>query len=111
MQSIDEYIDRIKSQGAITNSDAAELSAHLEDATSSLIQKGLSDQEAFMIASKRLGNEKVISEEYSKVNTTINTSKVWVYLLIGFNIIFSFSSLVYMCVGVFYLWVYQTFAG
>ena len=60
-QSINNYISLIQNQGSLTGSDVAELTAHLHDATDALKQRGLSEEEAFTIACKRLGNETVLT--------------------------------------------------
>jgi hypothetical protein len=106
-QSIDGYINSLKAKGSITNSDAQELTAHLFDATSSLKAAGLSDDETFIIATKRLGKEELLTEEYSKVNGSINTNKVWAYVCIGFNWIFSIYTLLYIGIAFFYKLVYD----
>jgi len=110
-QSIDLYIKKIKAQGSITNSDAQELMTHLFDATASLKATGLSDEEAFIIASKRLGKEELLSEEYSKVNASINSNKVWAYLCIGFNWVFCLYTLFYIGIALFYKFIYDNKEG
>ena len=109
-QSINNYIDLIRSQGSITGSDAAELTAHLFDATDALRKQGLSEEEAFTIACKRLGNEAVLTEEYSKVNTSVKTNKIWAYLFIGFNLLYALPSLSFTAIAAFYLLVYKNFS-
>lgn len=85
--AIDTYISRINNQGSITNADAMELTAHLYDATAALQQNNLTEEEAFIIACKRLGTVKILTDEYSKVNPSLSTNKVWAFLLIGFNVL------------------------
>lgn len=92
-QSIDSYIGVIMNQGSITGSDAAELTAHLFDATDSLRSQGLSEEEAFLIARKRLGEEALLTDEYSKVNTSVKTNRIWAYMFIGVNVFFSVPTL------------------
>jgi hypothetical protein len=108
-QSIDGYINLIKSQGSITNSDAAELSAHLYDATEALQKQNLSEEEAFLIACKRLGKESDIAEEYSKVNPSINTNKIWAYLFIGVNLLAFLPKLAFMFISAFYFAIHRQF--
>jgi len=108
-QSINHYISLIQIQGSITPSDAAELTAHLYDATDALKQQGLSEEEAFTIACKRLGNEIILAEEYSKVNTSVHTNKVWAYLFIGFNLLYALPSIFLSIVALLYHLVYKHF--
>lgn len=106
-QSINHYISLIQNQGSLTGSDAAELTAHLFDATDALKQQGLSEEEAFIIACKRLGSEAVLTEEYSKVNTSVKTNKIWAYLLIGFNLFYAIPALAFTAIAAFYVLVYR----
>lgn len=108
-QSVKNHIISIQNQGSITNSDAEELSAHLFDATDSLRRLGLSEEEAFLIASKRLGNEETLTEEYSKVNPSIKMNKVWAYLIIGFNLLYSLPSALLTGISILYLTVYKSY--
>ncbi len=108
-QSINNYISLIQNQGSLTGSDVAELTAHLYDATDALKQRGLSEEEAFTIACKRLGNEAVLTDEYSKVNTSVKTNKIWAYLFIGFNLFYAVPSLAFTAIAAFYLLVHKNF--
>ncbi len=90
--AIDAYISNINNQGSLTNTDAMELTAHLYDATADLQQNNLTEEEAFLIACKRLGKESVLTEEYGKVNPSLNTNKTWAYLFIGFNALYTLPS-------------------
>lgn len=108
-QSIDSYISVIKNQGSITGSDAAELTAHLFDATDFLRGQGLSEEEAFLIARKRLGEEAVLTEEYSKINTSVKTNKVWAYMFIGVNVFFSIPALTLGLLAASNLYVFKAF--
>jgi hypothetical protein len=106
-QSINNYISLIQNQGSLTGSDVAELTAHLYDATDALKQHGLSEEEAFTIACKRLGNEEILTDEYSKVNTSVKTNKIWAYLFIGFNLFYAVQSLAFTAIAAFYLLVHK----
>jgi hypothetical protein len=92
-EAIDGYIGAVKNQGSLTNADAEELSAHLYDATADLQTSGLSEEEAFVVASKRMGNAEVIGTEYGKVNPSVAVNKVWAYLILGFNLLYGLPSL------------------
>ncbi len=108
-QSVDNYVNLIQNQGALTGSDAKELTHHLLDATEELKKSGLSDDEAFMIASKRLGNDVILTEEYAKVNPSLSTNKIWSYLFIGYNLFYTIPSIVFMVFGGLYLFMYKQF--
>ncbi|MEJ2884343.1 permease prefix domain 1-containing protein [Pedobacter sp. GR22-6] len=108
-QSIQAYIDVISNQGSITGSDAAELRDHLYDATADLMQSGLSTEEAFMIATKRLGKSELLSAEYGKVNVSVMTNKVWAYLLAGFSIFYVLGFFLFTLIPIFYNFVFENF--
>ncbi|MES2454257.1 MAG: permease prefix domain 1-containing protein [Bacteroidota bacterium] len=108
-QSIHDYISVISNRGSITSADATELSAHIFDAAEALSRQGLSEEEAFIIATKRLGTEEVLTEEYSKVNTSVKTNYVWAYLMAGFSLFYALPAIVFSAVAVFYFFIYQTY--
>lgn len=97
----------IQNQGSLSGSDVAELKAHLYDATDALKKTGLSEEEAFIIACKRLGNEEILTDEYSKVNTSVKTNKIWAYLFVGFNMFYAVPSLALTVISVFYILVHK----
>jgi len=108
-QSIAKYVQRVADQGSLTGSDAAELSSHLMDATDDLQRGGLSQEEAFMIGCKRLGDEQLLDAEYSKVNTSVKTNKIWAYLLLGFNLFYTVPSIIHWLMAVVYLAILNGF--
>ena len=52
----------------VTQADMEELEEHLRESISHFVGKGLTEQEAFLVASIRLGEPAVLSDEYAKVN-------------------------------------------
>ena len=108
-QSIDHYIGLVQNQGSLTSSDKEELIGHLYDSTEELQQQGLSEEESFVIASKRIGKVEVLTEEYSKINTSFTSSKVWAYLMIGFNVFYSFPAVVFTLVTALYYVIHKQY--
>ncbi|SKB81089.1 permease prefix domain 1-containing protein [Daejeonella lutea] len=108
-ESVDNYISLIQNQGALTGSDVRELTDHLLDAIEELHKHGLSEEEAFVIAAKRLGNEEVLTQEYAKVNPSVNTNKVWAYLFLGYNLLYMFFALIFASFGGFYFLIFENF--
>jgi len=76
--NISSWSDYLRSSGKLDEEDVIELENHLREQTDELIENGLSEDEAFLISVKRLGNVNMISEEYSKVNT----ENLWKQLLL-----------------------------
>jgi hypothetical protein len=65
------------------SSDLEELELHLRDEMSHLGDKGLSDEEAFMVASRRLGNKEHLTSEFAKVNTHTLFARRLLWVCVG----------------------------
>jgi hypothetical protein len=63
---IDEWRDYVGRAGAVNGHDVEELETHLRDQITDLGEAGLSDDEAFLIAVKRLGDVDVLSREFAR---------------------------------------------
>jgi hypothetical protein len=63
---IDEWRDYVGHAGAVNGHDVEELETHLRDQITDLGEAGLSDDEAFLIAVKRLGDVDALSREYAR---------------------------------------------
>ena len=67
-RKIGEWRDYYQCSGAVSDGDIAELEDHLREEIASLLAKGLSEEEAFLIAVRRMGKPPSLSEEFRKVN-------------------------------------------
>jgi hypothetical protein len=63
----------LQNLGGISADELEELEEHLRESMDALHARGLSDQEAFMIATRRLGSERQLSDEFAKANP----QRVW----------------------------------
>lgn len=86
-RSVTDFIQRIRFTGGLTESDVSELATHLFDSVEGLRASGLSEEEAFLIATHRLGPTDEISREYRKVNPGLLTDRIWAYMLLGFSLL------------------------
>lgn len=68
--NISSWSNHLRSKGKLKENDVLELESHLRDEIDDLTESGLSQDEAFIISVKRLGNVNAISSEYSKINMT-----------------------------------------
>ncbi len=107
--SIDNYVQLIKGQGSTTSSDEAELTAHLYDACEDLMRHGLNEEEAFIVARRRLGEMELLTEEYGKVNPNVSTNKIWAYVLMGAGLVSGAWKLLLLIGGYFYLTIFEIF--
>lgn len=71
--NINSWCDYLRSKGKLDENEVKELESHLREQIDEFIEKGLAEDEAFLIGTKRLGNVNAISKEFSKVNT----EKLW----------------------------------
>ncbi|MBN9606638.1 MAG: hypothetical protein J0G30_08510 [Actinomycetales bacterium] len=65
--------------GSVDAEDAEELETHLRDSVAALAQAGLDDDEAFLIAVKRLGAVDAVTREYARVHS----GRMWKQLVLG----------------------------
>jgi hypothetical protein len=63
----------LKDSPAFRPDDLEELEGHLRDSISSLVSKGLSDREAFWVATSRIGTKQALDSEFGK----LNVREVW----------------------------------
>lgn len=68
---------------ALTSEDIDELSGHLTNVYNEMLALGLSDQEAWMVATNRVGKPEALHEEFKKVNSDFSLNRNWMLLLWG----------------------------
>ncbi|SFV22453.1 permease prefix domain 1-containing protein [Pseudidiomarina donghaiensis] len=68
-QSIAQWRQFVLRRSAILNDDADELESHLRDQIDALLTQGLHADEAFLIATKRIGNIEAVSQQFAEVHT------------------------------------------
>ena len=81
--SLEEQIDRWRSylrrRQAIHSVDVAELEDHLREQVAGLLEAGLTTDEAFLVAVKRLGNLDALSREFAREHS----DRLWKQLVVG----------------------------
>ena len=75
---IRKWKNHVYSTGTISYNDMEELESHLRDSIDDLGERGISLEESFLIAVRRLGDVAVIHEEFAK----ISTEDIWRTLLV-----------------------------
>ncbi|MEX0427390.1 permease prefix domain 1-containing protein [Nocardioides sp. DS6] len=63
---VDEWRRYVQRRAAIAASDVDEMEAHLRDQVDDLVAVGLDEDEAFLVAVKRLGNVDALSQEFAR---------------------------------------------
>lgn len=66
--SLNEWRQSLREGGECLEEDIAELEGHLREETTSLEKLGLSNEEAFLLAARRLGGADSLKQEFEKVN-------------------------------------------
>ncbi len=78
-QQIQAWRAHLRRSGAITASDAAELEDHLREQIASLNAEGLSDDEAFLVAVKRMGAIDALTREFAREHS----DRLWKQLVLS----------------------------
>ncbi|WP_084104667.1 permease prefix domain 1-containing protein [Demequina sp. NBRC 110056] len=69
----------LERRGAMGTADVDELEDHLRGHVEALLDAGLSDEEAFLVAVKRLGSQDAIAREFAQENS----KRLWKQLVLG----------------------------
>ena len=78
-QQIEAWRAHLRRSGAITGPDAAELEDHLREQIASLNADGLSDDEAFLVAVKRMGAVDALTREFAREHS----ERLWKQLVLS----------------------------
>ena len=81
--AVGRWCNRLSQSPALTESDSEELKGHLLDTIDSLKAAGLDDEEAFWVASKRLGVGVSLDDDYETVNYPLIQMRKSLILLAG----------------------------
>jgi uncharacterized membrane protein len=97
--AIENWKHDFHQDGLVSPENADELEAHLRDLTSDLQQKGLSQQEAFMIGTHRMGCAAELEKEFAKNCPTIWWRNRVMWMLTGYIAVSASGSLISMLVA------------
>ena len=87
-EQTDHWVSKIKSEPSFTESDSEELKSHFLDSIDKLKDTGLNDEEAFWVASRRIGTTVDWEEDYSQANNQIIQMRRSVLILAGVLVYF-----------------------
>jgi len=76
---IAEWRGYVRRRGAVHEADAEELEDHLRNTVSELVESGLSHDEAFLVAVKRMGNLDDLSREFAREHS----GRLWKQLVLS----------------------------
>lgn len=95
--SIEIWKQKLSNSNSFTNSDIEELESHLLEEIDILKEKDLTEEEAFYIATSRLGSVELLSSEFTKINTKSMYLKRVLWLLAGYILIYFIQQLILTC--------------
>ena len=87
-EQIDNWLGKIKIEPSFTESDSEELKSHLLDSIDQLKDTGLNEEEAFWVASRRIGTTVDWEEDYNNVNIQVINMRRSVLILAGVLVYF-----------------------
>jgi len=77
-------------QKSLTEDNILELSSHLRDHVDELLERNLTEEEAFVIAKYQMGEVREMAVEYEKVNFKESSSKLLIQTVTGVALFFGF---------------------
>ncbi len=107
-ESIEKWENRIKETNNLTKSDIEELRTHLEDDFCTLKEMNLCEEEAFLVAINRLGEEQDWSQEYAECNVKILKLKYFANICSGVLVYISLYYMAVIIVGFIYVLCIKT---
>lgn len=66
---INKWKSHLNETASINENDAKGLESHLRDSIDDLLQRGITEEEAFFLSVRRLGEAEILAEEYTKLST------------------------------------------
>jgi hypothetical protein len=85
---INNWVKKVMTDPSLTEADTEELKTHLLDIMDELIEAGLDEEEAFIIASRRIGTIDDIEDEYRQENLEVIQTRRTAVVLSGVLIYF-----------------------
>jgi hypothetical protein len=83
--AIQHWRETLAQSPAFRSENLNELESHLRDSVASLQTRGLSEEEAFLIASRRIGDGKQLENEFGKINRRAMWADRVLWMLVGFQ--------------------------
>lgn len=93
-KAIKNWRNELSNEEAMTGEGVEELESHLYEQVDSLITTGLSEEEAFMVATHRIGQKEEISQEFAMINSHVIWRTRVSWIAIGILIFFVSKALV-----------------
>ncbi len=83
-QAITDWKSGFENSDSVSREHLQELELHLRDTVPTLVDNGLADDEAFLVATRRLGHPTALEREFAKVNGSLLWRKRVLWMLCGY---------------------------
>lgn len=103
-----QWAKQLENDPSFTDADTEELKGHLIDLTEEFRASGLSDEEAFFIASSRLGDTSILRHDFENANSSIIQMRKIILVLSGIMAYFLLYFLALVTVRLSVLVLFQT---
>jgi hypothetical protein len=88
-EKVNDWAEGLKAKPSFTESDIEEMKGHLFDSCKSLMLKGLSEEEAFILAKLRMGDSPELDEAFKEANQPVLQMRRSLYILAGVLVYFA----------------------
>lgn len=105
--SINSWLEQIKSVPSITTSNSEELKNHLLDSMDKLKDDGLDDEEAFWIATRRMGDISILKNEFDEVNSSVIQMRKIILIFSGILVFFMLFSFMNLTTRILFIELFQ----
>lgn len=85
-RAVQQWRENLGDSPALRRENLDELETHLRDSIANLNNRGLAEDEAFLIATRRLGGETVLGREFGKVNSQAVWLNRVLWMLVGIQL-------------------------
>ncbi len=102
---IQEWRSHMMQKEAFKSEDLDELESHLLDEIDSLGEKGLTEEEAFLISAHRLGDGNNLGKEFLKINSGIFWKQRIFWMLGGYFLVQLFLTWIYAAQSAYLFWI------
>lgn len=86
---VNDWAESLKARPSLTESDIEEMKCHLFDSCEALMEKGLSEEEAFVLAKMRMGDSPELDEAFMEANQPVLQMRRSLYILAGVLVYFA----------------------
>jgi hypothetical protein len=88
-EKVNDWAESLRTRPTLTESDVEEMKSHLYDSFEALMEKGLSEEEAFILAKMRMGDSPGLDEAFREANQPVIQMRRSLSILAGVLVYFA----------------------